>query len=240
MSDATAAMFKRIGASIGLGLGIGFVIMGIVTAITLPASYMMNKLIYHHWSMRFMTGLIAASFNIIALVIILVLVLTGTWPKPYYFGLFPIVQTAGPTAYSGWLAFLFSIVSYIFHPFMMFFTGSAEDKEGYKNSLQGMLLDKPLDMTYKNGDKYVDGAVCEKFFEDSRIAGTKVDYPSWEKSVNDLVEAGREVFGADSSDSPGSSGSSGPAPPPSAPPVPIDFQKFTEIALKGRMAERGY
>ena len=192
MSDTP--MIKRFGKALGLGLAVGLVLMTIITVVTLPASFMMNRLAYHNAAMRFLVGLIAMNLNIIAFIAIFIMVVTGMWNKPYYFGLWPLYPTKGPTSYTGWLALPFKIFSYFFHPIMFFFTGSSEDKEGYRRAVEGLLVKRDTTLEYK-GQKYAPGAVCEAFGEDTRAVGAISNHTAWSNAIADLVLTGKAIFG---------------------------------------------
>ena len=223
---------------IGLLLGVG-IMMGI-TAVLLPASYMMNKLIYHQPSMRFMAGIVAGVLSIFSFLALIVLRIIGVTPQLYYFGLFPIVDIPGQGSYTGWLKIVFTIFSYIFHPFITFYSGSGEDKEGYKAAVENLLVKGEPTEEFA-GQKFAKGAVSEAFFEKARAAGSIKDAGEWMDKMNGLTETGKKIFNSDAVSS---------AAPVAAPPAPVpappsediarDFDRLTEIALRGRMAERGY
>ena len=198
-SDFWADFGKRLGIGIGLGLGI---MMGI-TAVFLPASYMMNKLIYHHPFMRFITGLIAGILSIISFLVLVVMRIffSSSVPQIHYFGLFPVVDIPGQGSYTGWPAIVFTIFSYIFHPFITFYSGSDEDKEGYKEAVSGLLVKGELTEEF-DGQKFAKGAVCEAFFEKARVAGSSKDPAMWEESINSLSETGKKLFYSDISSTP--------------------------------------
>ena len=181
MADGMMNQFLR---SMGIGLGIGLAVMTTVTVFTLPASYMMNKLVYHHPIMRLMAGIIAATFGIFTFPLVLIMVASGNWKSLHYFGLWPTVQTEGPASYTGWLAPFFAITNLIFHPFMMLYTGSAEDKLGYEKAMDGILLAKGSS-----------GVVNEQLFEDARKAGAISNYSEWAATVNGLSAGFKAMFG---------------------------------------------
>jgi hypothetical protein len=183
MADSMMKQFLR---SMGIGLGAGLAIMTTVTVFTLPASYMMNKLIYHHPIMRLMAGIIAATFSIFTFPLVLIMVASGNWKPLHYFGLWPTIQTEGPASYTGWLAPFFTITNLIFHPFMMLYTGSAEDKQGYEKAMDGILKDKGSP-----------GVVDEDLFAKARDAGAISDYPRWSDAVGSLSADFKRMFNGD-------------------------------------------
>ena len=221
-------MIKRFGNAIWLGIRSGLILMTIITVMTLPASFMMNKLIYHSSFMRSVVGLITsglsifviiaiffivstgnlfnyfglcinmilseAIFNAIIFIAILIMVVTGMWEKPYYFGLWPTYQMKGIATHRGWLALPFKIFSYFIHPIVLFFTESPEDKEGYQRAVAGLLVKRDTTLEYK-GQKYAPGAVCEAFGEDTRAVGSISNHTTWSNAIGDLVLTGKAIFG---------------------------------------------
>lgn len=176
---------------IGLGLGIG-IMMGI-TVIVLPASYMMNKLIYHQPAMRFVAGLVAGIFSIVSFIIIILMRMFGSLPKIHYFGLWPVVDIPGQGSYSGWLKILFVIYSYVFHPFIMFYQ-EEEDKFGYREAVKALIITEGKEQVFQ-GQTFMTGAVSEAFFDEARTAGALSDTAAWTKSMNLLSDAGKMIFG---------------------------------------------
>jgi len=222
-------MIKRFGNALWLGIRSGFTLMAIITVMTLPASFMMNKLIYHSSFMRSVVGLITSGlsifviivlffivstgnlfyyfalcinmilseviFNAIIFIAVLLMVVTGMWEKPYYFGLWPTYQMKGISTHRGWLALPFKIFSYFIHPIVLFFTDSPEDKAGYTRSVAALLVKRDTTQEYK-GQKYAPGAVCEAFSKDTREAGAISNGSEWMNTVSDLILTGKVVFGA--------------------------------------------
>lgn len=180
MADGMTNQFLR---SMGIGLGIGLALMTSVTVFTLPASYMMNKLIYHHPIMRMMAGLIAGMFSIFVFPLVLIMVASGNWKSLHYFGLWPTIQTEGPASYTGWLAPFFTITNLIFHPFMMLYA-NAEDKAGYEKAMDGILVAKGSS-----------GVVNEELFAEARKAGAISNYSEWAATVNGLSAGFKAMFG---------------------------------------------
>lgn len=187
------SFLTNIGIRICIGILLGVGIMMAITAVLLPASYMMNKLIYHHPSMRFMAGIVAGVLSIVAFLALIAMRLFGVAPQVYYFGLFPIVDIPGQGSYTGWLAIVFTIFSYIFHPFITFYSGSGEDKAGYKAAIENLLVKGEPTEEFA-GQKFAKGAVCEAFFEKARTAGTYSDVRTWTDAMNDLTDTGKKIF----------------------------------------------
>jgi hypothetical protein len=119
--------------------------------------------------------------------------LFGRTPKVYYFGLFPVVDIPGQGSYTGWLSIVFTIFSYIFHPFITFYSGSGEDKAGYRAAVENLLVKGEPTEEFA-GQAFVKGAVCEAFFEQARMAGSISDAGGWMDKMNDLSETGKKIF----------------------------------------------
>jgi hypothetical protein len=126
---------------------------------------------------------------------LILLRLFGVAPQVYYFGLFPIVHFKGQDSYTGWDKFAFTLFSYIFHPIIAFYSGSGEDKEGYKAAVESLLVKGELTEEFA-GQKFAKGAVCEAFFEKARAVGAIKD-STWEDAINALTETGRKIFNSD-------------------------------------------
>jgi len=170
-----------------------------ITAVFLPASYMMNKLIYHQPSMRLMAGIVAGILSIFSFLALIILRYVEFTPQVYYFGLFPIVDVPGQGSYTGWEKFVFTIFSYIFHPFITFYSGSGEDKAGYKAAVENLLITGELTEEFA-GQNFAKGAVSEAFFEKARAVGTIKD-STWMNAINDLTEIGKKIFNSDAVES---------------------------------------
>lgn len=189
--------------ALGAGFATGLSCMTIATIILLPASYMMNKFIYHSMLMRLMLGGAAAVLSIFVIGYIVIQLLSGSWGKVHYFGLAPIFRvTENPVAPEGYLSFFFRIFYVFTHPLTMFYLNK-DDDDGYRNSIEQMLLPKPipgaenvLEATLDGSKLLVQkGAVCEEFSLAAQKAGF-LSKGQW-KTRMDALEAtgiGAHIF----------------------------------------------
>ena len=166
-------------ASLGSGFAIGLTTLLVTTFAMVPASYVMNKFIYHGPVMRLTLGLVAGACSFFAFIVLAVLLVLGRIQPTHYFGLFPVVKTAELSVAPGYLAVLLKILYALYHPFIMFFNPSADDDvRGYTSAVEALLVKgTPVTKSVPHGDDSVPvqvlkGAVCEEFFEAARRAGT--------------------------------------------------------------------
>jgi hypothetical protein len=183
--------------ALGAGFATGISCMSIATIILLPASYMMNKFVYHSMLMRLMLGGAASVLSIFAIGYIVIKLLSGSWGKVHYFGLAPIFRvTENPVAPEGYLSFFFRILFVFTHPLTMFYVNK-DDDDGYKNSIEQMLLPKPIAGTANvleatlDGSKLLvqKGAVCEEFTLAAQKAGFLSKGP-WKTRMGELEATG--------------------------------------------------
>jgi hypothetical protein len=94
-----------IGGNISFGLTTGIVLALTTAAVILPASYIMNRFIYHTGPMRTLMGVVAAAGSVFSLVALLAYkayaVSQGQSGTVHYFGLLPIFLRDMPTGSSG-------------------------------------------------------------------------------------------------------------------------------------------
>jgi len=187
--DANGAVLLM--SSIGTGIAVGISTLSFALFSLLPASYMMNKYVYHTPPMRAIIGILAGMGSMVTFAIILIGCLSDKFPKVHYFGLLPTFATSGDSQPSGWFAIVFKIWNYIRHPFLMYF-----NQEAFEKSIESMLIanveDNKLEPAY-NGKCSLKGAVCEDFFEDARNAGKK-DNNNWESDMKKLESFGTALF----------------------------------------------
>lgn len=199
--------------SLGTGLAAGMVIMAVASIILIPASYMMNRFIYHNAFMRLLIGILSGAGSFFVFLFLIVKRWRG-WTKAHYFGLIPIFQAGDGTGEdAGKMAFVSKIIRLFAHPLIMFFT-SPDDKAGYEAAItQGLRLmpeDIPLvggaqmhipsDLTRDRRDIDVDvksGVVCEEFFEAARIAAAIRKKMDWERQISSLSTIGEALYGGD-------------------------------------------
>jgi hypothetical protein len=188
--------------SLGTGLAAGMVIMAVASIILIPASYMMNRFIYHNAFMRLLIGILSGAGSFFVFLFLIVKRWRG-WSKAHYFGLIPLRQSGdGTGAIVGKMAFVTKIVDLIMHPLTMFYTGPA-DKAGYEAAItQGLRLmsaektGTPMklhgtDVTVK------DGTVSEEFFEAARNVATITKKAGWTNQFEDgtLTTIGKALYG---------------------------------------------
>jgi len=190
-------------SSLGAGFAIGLATMLVATFTAIPASYVMNKFIYHGPVMRLMMGLIAGACSFFAFLVIAVLLMMGKVQPTHYFGLFPVVKAADTSAVPGYLAFLLNIFYIFYHPFIMFFNkpedsteSRNDDYKGYVNAVEAIVV-KGTPVTLKvpseEGDpkevSVLKGAVCEEFFEAARKAAF-LQKDKWGTYMGELQSSG--------------------------------------------------
>lgn len=188
--------------SLGLGFATGLSTVSAATLVTLPASYIMNRFIYHGSLMRLLLGAATACFSIFGIVIIATMLLLGKWKTVHYFGLVPLMPISeNPVVPKGYLAFVFQIFYVLMHPFYMFYIND-EDEKGFVASIQHMLV--PEDATTKNlklllnGEEREvvvrEGAVCEEFEAATQFAGSIPSNKVWKSYMATLETFAKEAM----------------------------------------------
>ena len=122
--------------SFGIGLVTGISTLLFVTILFVPVSYMMNRYIYHHWTMRLMIGLLCVVLFPFAFIYMFFASFAGL-DKAYYFGMFPLIEQEnadGQNERGDTFAFLFKIFTVMIHPFVVFF-----DPTEYKAAISPLL-----------------------------------------------------------------------------------------------------
>jgi len=180
---ADNAIFVRIGKEIGIAFATGVGIILALTIITLPSSYLMNRIIYHHWIMRLIIGLAIIPASFIAFIALLFLRVSGTWDKVHYFGLFPAISAMAPDKGDSWLSPFFFIFNALIYPFTWFGT----------NGEIAQALQSSMDLKTPGAP----GTINEDVFEEARkIAGVS-DPAEWHNRTEGLAAAARKMFYAD-------------------------------------------
>jgi hypothetical protein len=188
--------------SLGLGFATGISTMGFATIVSLPASYIMNKFIYHSPLMRLMLGLATGFLSVFAIVIIALMIFLGKWSPVHYFGLVPMYKVSeNPIEPTGYLSFLFKLFYMIIHPITMFYTTDS-DKQGYIRSVEPLLVSKDAETALMhlpiNGvDTEIEvrrGAVSEEFSKLTRQAGAIVSKDDWVRFMKTLQDSGVGKF----------------------------------------------
>jgi hypothetical protein len=128
----------KIAAHFGASLASGLIVTFAITTVILPASFMMNRYIYHHWLMRLTMGAVGGFMGFGAFVILMGLILSGKIGKAHYFGLFPVKDLSTGIS-SGWVmpAFLGWILNPLLHPFQMYW-----DEPAYATAVEALLAKK--------------------------------------------------------------------------------------------------
>lgn len=139
--------------ALGSGFAIGLVVVFIITVVTLPMSYVMNRFIYHNWIMRGIVGGLSLYVAPLILLLMLVMRFVGKWDKIRYFGLLPMfADVAEPGQESGWImSILMKFWATLRAPFLTHMS-SDEDKTGFIAAIEAglELLPKP-EKLYKIG-----------------------------------------------------------------------------------------
>ena len=132
--------------ALGSGFAIGLVVVFIITVVTLPMSYIMNRFIYHNWIMRGIVGGLSLYVSPFIFLLMLVMRIVGKWDKIRYFGLLPLfADVAEPGQESGWImSILMKLWGALRAPFITHMT-SDEDKAGFVAAIEAgfELLPKP-------------------------------------------------------------------------------------------------
>jgi len=137
--------------ALGSGFAVGLVTVFIITVVTLPMSYVMNRFIYHNWIMRGIVGGLSLYVSPLIFLLMVVMRIVGKWDKIRYFGLLPIFADIAESGQeSGWImSILMKYWSALRAPFVMHMS-SEEDKSGFVAAIEAGLdlLPKP-EKTYK-------------------------------------------------------------------------------------------
>lgn len=199
-----------LGKALGAGIATGILTLLSITMVVLPASWVMNRFVYHNTLMRILLGVAAASTSVVSFVIVLGGCLLGFLGKPYYFGLLPTYMSTGNSAPTGWMAPFIRLWNVVSHPLRLSIENQ-EDRDALKESMKVFLVpddndqmiesqqEKAAGIVYKLSGRVapklpiVQGAVCEPFFEAARIAGAAPE-GRWRKMMGDLSEAGVGQF----------------------------------------------
>lgn len=188
--------------SLGIGFATGLSTVSFATLVSLPASYIMNRFIYHSSLMRLMLGGATGFLSIFAICGIALMIFLGKWQPVHYFGLAPIYTvTENPIEPTGYLAFVFKLFYMLIHPITMFYT-TDEDEQGYARAIEPLLVPKEAEtakmhLTINGVDTEVDvrrGAVSEEFSKLTRQAGSIVSKEDWIRFMKMLQDSGVGKF----------------------------------------------
>lgn len=177
------AILVRVGTEIGIAFAIGVGIIIGLTILTLPSSYLMNRIIYHHWLMRLFIGLAVVPASFLAFIVILFLRVSGMWDKVHYFGLFPTISAMASNKEDSWVSPFLYIFNALIYPLTWFGT-SGEIAQAVQSSMDLKTPGAP-------------GTVNEDVFEEARTIGGVSDPTEWRNRTEGLVAAARKMFYAD-------------------------------------------
>lgn len=177
------AILKQIGTEIGIAFAAGVGIILGLTILTLPSSYLMNRIIYHDWRMRLFIGLAVVPASFIAFFVILFMRISGSWDRVHYFGLFPTVSAMASDKGDSWVSPFLYIFNAVIYPLTWFGT-SAEIAQAVQSSMNLMTPGAP-------------GTVNEDVFDEARILAGVSDPAEWRGRTEKLVAAARKMFYAD-------------------------------------------
>jgi hypothetical protein len=177
------AILVRVGKELGIAFAIGVSTILGLTIITLPSAYLMNRIIYHHWFMRFLIGLAIVPISFVAVIALLFMRVSGFWDRVHYFGLFPVISAMASDTGDSWLSSVFWLFNAIIYPFTWFGT-SGEITQALQASMDLKTPGAP-------------GTINEDVFEEARkIAGVS-DPAEWRNRTEGLTAAARKMFYAD-------------------------------------------
>lgn len=186
--DASGAAL--VAQSLGAGVAIGLSSIAAITIALLPASWVMNRFIYHTPLMRVILAVLAGLGSFLTFAIVLIGCATGLLGKPYYFGLLPtFLNRGGEGEPVGFFALLTKFARAIAHPFQMRYIG-VEDEKGFEKTVEMMLVPKTGPTLTVGGKELFKGAVYEPFFEGARKVGAKVLDSKWREGMNALSASG--------------------------------------------------
>jgi hypothetical protein len=175
--------------ALGAGLGFGLVIAAVPIIVYLPASYVMNRYIYHHWSLRFLMGLTIGLLPVVSLLAVACMRIFS-WGPASFFGLIPLVDADSMELPGGYFTILYRIFYALIEPFASY---AHAEPNAYTEAIQPLLVSE--DSPSNNG--VFQQAVPESFFKDARKAGKIADKAEWEAFMTKLEQSGvgKYIFG---------------------------------------------
>lgn len=166
------AVLIQIGKGLGVGLAFGFIAALILTVVSLPPSFMMNKIIYHNWVMRLAVGGYATFLSVFIFPVIIVMRIMGLTKRAEFFGLFPVFAELAPGKSDTWLSPFISVFMTLLSPF----TWNERSGNYIKAIEEGMGLMA----------KGAPGTVNEAFNQKAREAAEEKDSGLWKKKTEDV------------------------------------------------------
>jgi hypothetical protein len=186
---------KQVGIRIGIGMATAASVLGAVSVIGLPVSYVANRFIYHSKGMRALLVIVTAILSIFILPVMLIYQ-TVTWgglAKAHYFGYLPFIMKesadakAKPTEDTGEVGWFMPAVIAIWTTVRDFLFGGlidhrelSADQAAFSNSVETMLVDKK----FQGDPKYVVIDVATKL---AQAAATEVTTPE-QASVLEMLQ----------------------------------------------------
>lgn len=174
-----------------------------ITMITLTASYVMNRSIYRHWSLRLFTGILAGLTSVLTFWIVLFFM-----PKTRYFGFFPLMEGGGSgVERKGWWD---QFVGGIWDSLTRYFQSSydpasAEDRGAIQEIVRASLgwtaevrrggekwwVNPSSGLEYRDGaEGPTGGVVNEVLGEAARRVGGITEEASWKRAMDELAQGG--------------------------------------------------
>jgi hypothetical protein len=166
------AVLIQIGKGLGVGLAFGFMAALILTVVSLPPSFMMNKIIYHNWVMRLAVGTYATYLSVFIFPVIIVMRIFGMTKRAEFFGLFPVFAELAPGKSDTWLSPFISVFMTLLSPF----TWNERSGNYIKAIEDGMGLLA----------KGAPGTVNEEINDKTQAASEENDYGVWQKKTEDI------------------------------------------------------
>lgn len=172
----------KIAAHFGASLASGLITTFAIMTVALPASFMMNRYIYHHWIMRLAMGAVGGIMGFGAFVILMGLLLSSKIEPAHYFGLFPVKDLSTGIS-SGWVmpTFLGWFLNPLLHPFQMYW-----DEPAYETAVEALLA--------KKGDAVVNEGLFRMAREAAAMGADKpakgerpADWSSWSQTMSKLA-----------------------------------------------------
>jgi len=183
--------------NISIGFGLGLTTMLVITVVMIPVSYAMNKFVYHGPVMRLMLGVLAAIFSVVGFIVISGMFISGQLKPVHYFGLAPLIKISeSPIEPTGYLAFLFKILSVFVHPISMFYTEPG-DVTGFEHNIRQVMVSDAVTEDFPWGDgtvKVTKGAVSEAFSLAVNDAAAIAEPAEWSTKMATLSGSGISQF----------------------------------------------
>ena len=166
------AVLIQIGKGLGVGLAFGFIAALILTVVSLPPSFMMNKIIYHNWVMRLAVGTYAAYLSVFIFPVIIFMRLSGMTKRAEFFGLFPVFAELAPGKSDTWLSPFISIFMTLLSPFTW------NERSG--NYIKA--IEEGLGLLTKGAPETVN----EAFYEKARDVAGEAETDIWKKKTEEI------------------------------------------------------